>query len=438
MNLKSFTSPLHRFVTILYYSARRYGADHHSQRAVALTYYTIFAIVPVMALLFGIAKGFSLESRLRDVLHDRLWQHQELLEWIGRFAATTLQEARGGVVAGVGVIALIWTVMWLAGNVERAFNAVWKLPSRRNIFRRFSDYLAIILLTPVVLVVMSSAGVFIRGLLNRLAAGLPYFSTVADTAIGLAAGVLPLLISCLIFTLIYFMVPNTRVRFAPALLAGFVAGLLYQGFQDGFIYLQGSIYRYNRIYGSFAALPLFLIWLQWSWQIVLFGAEVGFVAQNLDYGLFSRAAAGDPSLRQRRLCQLTLARIIYQRLQTGGGAAARKDLADVVKIPPVQLDRELEALTAAGVIAPVEGSGDKSYLPARPAGFTLADCRRALDTNGKTGTSTTAAGAFPEVAAALDGFDQVAAASRFNAPLAEPAVSGSSAAGGTDNKGTQA
>ena len=112
-----FFSFLARVRRILWFSAKRYASDNHSQRAVALTYYTVFAIVPMAALLFGIAKGFDLDERLRNELGRQLYQHKEILEWVYKFADTTLKQAQGGIVAGVGVIALIWTVLSLASNV---------------------------------------------------------------------------------------------------------------------------------------------------------------------------------------------------------------------------------------------------------------------------------------------------------------------------------
>ena len=120
--MKAYFDRLRR---ILWFSAKRYAADNHSQRAVALTYYTVFAIVPMAALLFGIAKGFSLDERLRAELSRQLYQHQEVLAWVCKFADTTLKQAQGGIVAGIGVIALIWTVLRLASNVDKAFNDVW-------------------------------------------------------------------------------------------------------------------------------------------------------------------------------------------------------------------------------------------------------------------------------------------------------------------------
>ncbi|MBQ6352010.1 MAG: YihY/virulence factor BrkB family protein [Lentisphaeria bacterium] len=374
-----------RFVRILWISGRRYKADEHGQRAVALTYYTLFAIVPVAALLFGIAKGFDLDERLRVILTERLSQHQELLEYVYQFADTTLKQAKGGIVAGVGVIALFWTVMWLATSIEKAFNAVWGLPPRRNILRRFSDYLSCMLLIPVMLVVISSAGMLIRGAISRVAercasGGL---SGVGEGLLALS-GLTPLLLAVLIFFLIYRMSPNTRVRVMPALLAGAVAGICYQVLQDSFVFLQGSIYRYNRVYGSFAALPLFLMWVRWSWEIALFGAEVGFVAQNLDTGMFDGdRSALPPSLRSRRFRQLAVAQQVYVRFASGAGASSVDALSAALDMPTVHLDRELHELLAAGIICRTDDAdGGAAYAPLLPESLTIAECVNRLDEAG--------------------------------------------------------
>ena len=180
---------------VLIVSAGRYSADQHNQRAVALTYYTLFAIVPIAALSFGIAKGFDMENRLRQVLDSRFSQHEELLKYVYQFADTTLKQASGGLVAGVGVIALIWTVMWLAGNIEKAFNAVWGLPPRKNLLRKFSDYLAIVLLMPIILVIMGSAGVFMRALFNNLSNKLAFLGSAPGYLLNLAGSLTPLVIA---------------------------------------------------------------------------------------------------------------------------------------------------------------------------------------------------------------------------------------------------
>ena len=372
-----------RFFQILWISGKRYSADGHGARAVALTYYTLFAIVPTAALLFGIAKGFDLDERLRATLTERFAHQQQLLEYVYKFADTTLKQAKGGIVAGVGVIALIWTVLWLATSIERAFNAVWGLPPRKNILRRFSDYMSGIFLMPPMLVLISSAGVFLRSLCNRMIAN---YGGKYDFALGgllmAVSNLMPLFIAVVIFFLIYLCAPNTRVRPLPALLAGALAGICYQTLQDSFLFLQGSIFRYNHVYGSFAILPLFLMWMRWSWEIALFGAEVGFVAQNLDTGMFDRDAVAEPSNQLRRFWQLAVAQKIYAKFSSGGGASTFDELNDHLALPMVRLERELAVLIDAGVICRTDAEGHEAFVPLLPENLTLAECIRVLDTAG--------------------------------------------------------
>ena len=363
-----------RFVYIFYLSIRRYGVGECGQRAVALTFYTMFAIVPAAALLFGIAKGFDLDTKLRAVLTERLSQHRELLGYICEFADTTLKQAKGGVVAGVGVIALFVTVLGLSSNIERAFNAVWELPPRRNILHRFSNYVSCMVIIPVMMVVISSTGVFLRNLAQHNPAAGFVLSKVA-----------PLVLAVLIFFLIYLLTPNTRVRILPALLAGIVAGIFYQALQDLFVLLQKSIFRYNHIYGSFAILPLFMIWLRCSWEIALFGAEVGFVAQHIDSGMFdSSVCSPNVSLRSRRLRELAVARNIYAKFFSGDGASTFSELGEALKFPAICLERELAELVAAKVICRVEDNGDvPAYVPLQPDDLTIAGCLQLLDVSGE-------------------------------------------------------
>ena len=375
--------PLRFGTRVIVVSAKRYGADEHKQRAVALTFYTLFAIVPIAALMFGIAKGFSLDEKLRLVLNEKMAQHKELLQYVYQFADTTLKQSSGGLVAGVGVVALIWTVMWLANSVELAFNAVWGLPPRKNLLRKFSDYLAIMLLIPIMLVVLSSAGVFLRMLFGRLAGNLDFLGGAPAYALSLLGTVIPLLLVIVVFSAIYFAAPNTKVRLGPAIFAGVIAGLAFQILQDGFVYLQGSIYRYNRIYGSFAALPLFLMWMQWSWQIALFGAEIGFVAQNLETGLFDDDQNAALPPRRHRVLQLAAAAMIYKKFAEGGGATGKEELLEGMHCSPMRLAGELRILLDAGLILRAAGDGEKAYVPALPPeSTTVADCCRKLDLSG--------------------------------------------------------
>lgn len=385
MDWKAQFSLFIRLARVLWISIRRYGTDRHSERAVMLTYYTLFAIVPVAALLFGIAKGFDMEIRLRTLLTERFSQHEDILQWIYQFADTTLKQASGGIVAGVGVIALLWTVTWLAASIEGSFNAVWDLPPRRNILRKVSNYIAVVLITPVILVVMSSAGVLIRNVLEKIAAKLPNPAGSVTMSIELVTMLLPVVVSIILFTIIYFASPNTKVRFRSALLAGFIAGIIFQLFQDGFIYLQKTIFNYNRIYGSFAALPLFLTWLKLSWQLVLFGAEISFVDQNIDSGRFDVDPEGKFSMARRNIFRIALAGMIYKNFSNNSGATSESELVSKFGITRVEADVELECLRLAGVIYRTDESTIESayFIPALDAStLTVAECLERIDNKG--------------------------------------------------------
>ena len=369
-----------RFFRVVAVAAKRYCLNQNSQRAVTLTYYSLFAIVPIAALLFGIAKGFDIENMLKEVLLEKFSTHQELMQLVYQFADTTLKQASGGVVAGAGIIVLIWTVVSLASNVENAFNSVWSLPQHRNLLRKFSDYVTVILLTPILLVVLSSAGMVANNLLKLMGEHLPVFAGITTFVLDTALMLIPFALSSLLFTLIYYLIPNTRVKWRSALFAGLFTGIAYQLFQNAFIYLQKSIYSYNRIYGSFAALPLFLIWLQWSWQIVLFGAEVGFVAQKLHTGLFDKTRSQDVSPRIRRIGEIALAAVIYRNFEKGLGASSFSELAERTELSAIALHEELSVLLEAGIILKAADSTEACYLPALPPEkTTVLDCCRRLD-----------------------------------------------------------
>ncbi len=377
--------PLSKLNRLVYLAGKRFTADQHTQRAVALTYYTLFAVVPVAALCFGIAKGFSLQEKFEAVLETKLANHREIFDWITQFADTTLEQTQGGVVAGAGVIALIWTVSWLATNIEKAFNSIWELPPRRNVFRRLSDYLSILLVTPILLVVLSSAGPVLRKTIDGILERLPLLHTEGVQLVAFSVEFFPVVMVCAIFTLIYLLVPNTRVRIRSALLAGIVAGLLFQLLQDGFLYLQGHLFRYNKIYGGFAALPLFLIWLQWSWQIALFGAELSFVHQRIGTGLFESTDRLELSLELRREYQLAILRLVCREFDAGHGGTPESALQTALAMPQVLLEELLRELTGAGLLHPIESDDPQTiYAPSAPPDkLTVADVYDKLAEQGR-------------------------------------------------------
>ena len=363
---------------IISYSSKRYATDQLAQQAVVLTYYILFSVVPVAALLFGIAKGFGLERNLRELIYARFPDNHEVVDYISEFAEKALSQSSGGVVAGVGVIALFWTVIWLINNIEKAFNVVWGLPPRRDVFRKLSSYLSLVLITPVMMVLISTFGVVLRRWLNLLSDKMPDWSF-AGNILDKVAGVAPMFSSCVLFFIVYLFVPNTRVRWRGACVAGIFAGVTFQILQDSFIFLQSSVFSYNRIYGGFAILPLFIVWVNWSWQIILIGAEVSFVHQHWKSGVFNENSR-KLSLKLRLEYQLAILSLIFRKFEKGSGPVPETEVASSLRLPDTILRKEIGALINSGLLCrTVAADGEVYLLPGVPVrGFTLLDYLRAV------------------------------------------------------------
>ncbi len=280
-NLPFAKSFLIKQLRIILVALRGFDEDKCQLRASALTFYSLLSIVPVVAMAFGIAKGFGFEKLLEKQILNKMPGQEAVLMQIVDFANKLLENTKGGMVAGIGVAILFWTVIKVLGNIEKSFNDIWGIREQRNMGRKFSDYLSIMLLCPILVIMSSSATVFITtqiALITEKVALLGFFSPVIFFMLKL----LPYCVIWVLFTFIYLFMPNTKINFKSGMLAGIAAGTIYQLAQWGYINFQVGVAKYNAIYGSFAALPLFLVWLQLSWLIVFFGAEISFAHQNVD------------------------------------------------------------------------------------------------------------------------------------------------------------
>lgn len=402
-----------RFCRVISIALKKYVKDQLAQRAVVLTYYTLFAVVPACALVFGVANGFQVKEKLREVMYRQFADHRETINWIWHYADLTLEKTRGDLIAGAGIVFLIWTVFWLAFNVENSFNAIWQLPPRKNIFRKLSDYLSVILITPVLLVLLSSSGVFLRAQIPAFFAKYPLINGVAVFFITFGFELLPVVFACLLFTLIYFMVPNTKVKLSSALFGGVITGIMFHILQNSFIFVQLSLSRSNAIYGSFAVLPLFLLWLQWSWQITLLGAQFAFVHQNIDSGLF--VSEESKSKKLIRKYQLLIGGLIYGSYSQGKGMVREQEISRKFMLSPVETHCYLNSLETAGVVARVADEADVAFLPVKPADtFTVCDALSALDQAGKNTPDELLHAQFVPVSECMDQLNLAAAGSRFN------------------------
>ncbi|MBE9531782.1 MAG: YihY/virulence factor BrkB family protein, partial [Proteobacteria bacterium] len=272
-----FLNQLRVFVLTL----RKFDSDNCSLRASALTFYTLLSIVPVVAMAFGVAKGFGYEDVLRDQLLARFAGQEEVFTIIIGFAHTLLENTRGGMVAGIGMAVLLWTVIKVLYHIEYSFNEIWQIKRPRSLKRRLSNYISFMVIGPALLIASGSVTVFINSHILLVTERIALLSFMGPFTF-LLLKLVPYILIWAILTFAYVVMPNVKVSFKSALIAAIIAGTCYQFAQWGYIHFQVGIARYNAIYGSFAALPLFLIWLEISWIIVLFGAEISYSHQNVD------------------------------------------------------------------------------------------------------------------------------------------------------------
>ena len=350
---------------ILLLSIRGFSQDQCLLRASALTFYSILSIVPLVAMAFGIAKGFGFQKHLEKQLLEKFSGQEEVMMRIFDFARSLLENTKEGVIFGIGIAFLFWSVIRLLSNIENSLNDIWHIKIPRTFGRKFSDYLSIVLISPLLVIMSSSATVFITTkitLITEKVALIGMFSPVIFVMLKF----IPYCLVWILFIFTYILMPNTRVNFSSGFMAGIIAGTIYQIAQLAYIYFQVGMARYNAIYGSFAALPLFLIWIQLSWLIVLFGAEISFAYQYVDTYEF------EPDRRQispafKRLLTLQIAHHVISAFSKGKMPLTASNLSQALEIPIRLVQQLLDELVESGIISITEIKGNEilAYQPAR-------------------------------------------------------------------------
>lgn len=343
-----------RIYKLIFYMVR--GMLNHGTliRSAAMTYYTITSLVPIVAVAFALVKGFGLADTLVGSLYGLFPQYPEVIDYVVSFAENALARTQGGLMASVALLMLFWSVIQLFSAIESAFNNIWEVKTTRSIARQWSDYLAVTLIVPILWIVAYATGSHLEDVLRDTW----YFN--------LLSRLLSMLFMWLMFTLLYLIIPNAKVKFTSALTAGIVAGTSFLLFQWGYVYLQKSMTSYNAIYGSFAALPLFLLWVQISWQILLIGGELSFAFQNITR--FGEEHEWQRiSYDQRRKVMLATMLIIVRHFQSRGGALSAAEIRRELNLPTRIINDVLFQLTKAGQLIDARKNEDEreaSYAPA--------------------------------------------------------------------------
>ena len=246
-------------------------------QASALTYSTLLAIVPILAVVFAIARGFGYNKYIEMWFRELLASQPQVADVIVSFVNSYLIHTRSGIFLGVGLIFMLYTVLMLVNNIEETFNQIWQVNNSRPIIRSFVNYLAMFFLLPIIIVISTGFSIFMETVADKMDD-----IVILEPIVRKLFSFFPYMLMSLIFIVIYVYLPNTKVRFSCAIVPGILAGIAMHLLQIAYINSQVWVTGYNAIYGSFAALPLFMLWLQISWTICLFGAQLTYTNQNLN------------------------------------------------------------------------------------------------------------------------------------------------------------
>ena len=323
----------------------------------ALTFYTVISIVPVLALVFAVVKGFGLVDTLVNNLYSLLPQMPEVVDYIVDFANKALARTQGGVVATVSLLTLFWAVIRVFESIEANFNKIWEVKSTRNLVRKYSDYITVVIIAPLLWIVATSISSYARQVLG------------VDGSVWLQLGskAASLFVVWIMFAFVYLVLPNTKVRLRSAVLAGIMAGSCFFAFQAIYVYLMRWMTSYSAIYGSFAALPLFLLWMQNSWSILLLGCELSFAIQNEKrFDEERQLPALSPADNRKLMVAITA--FVANAFKRGEGAVPIVAIREGLALPTRIASKLVARLVAAGVLNEVRCEAeeyDVAYAPAR-------------------------------------------------------------------------
>ena len=399
-DLPKLTSVPLKILRVVLLSLREFHKDKCQLRASALTYYSLLSIVPIIAMAFGVAKGFGFEKRLRTQMLDAFdakiivvkteepkivsftnivknisvsgystnfssgyiivtnlekkvvsknFSNDDfneddqaaqflVLEKTLEFSNKALNQTSGGLIIGIGVALLFWSVVKGLGQVEASFNAIWGVKKGRHIGRKIIDYLAVLLLCPVLFILAGSIPVLIKSQFEIIVTKISLLGTLAPLVYNLLM-LSPYVVTWLLFSFLFIFMPNTKIKLFPGIIAGIITGTLFQIVLMAYMNFQFGITKFSAIYGSFAALPLFLVWLQTTWIVVLFGSEIAFAYQNVDTFEFEPDCL-KATLSFKKLVCLCIVHLVAQRFVNAKKPLTATDLSHELGIP-IRLIREL-------------------------------------------------------------------------------------------------
>ncbi len=330
-----------KFLRICILVVKGFKEDKCPLHAAALTFISVMALVPFLVILFAIAKGFGID-KASELLLEKTAEMPEALQQAVTNLISAVESASAGAMGGVGGIIFMWVAIKMLSNIEETFNLVWGVKTPRSLIDKIRNYIVIMVVAPILLIVSNASQPVIMGFASHLEWMGPLLK------LGLQA--VPVLTMALAFSIFYLFLPNTKVKFPAAFLGALVAALLSVLFQYGMIELGVGVTKYNKTYGTLAAIPLFLFWVQISWMILLMGAEVAFSVQNA--GTYARERlAITPSARARLYLAGALMKRVTDKFESPEAPFDIVAYGTDNRIPIRLINDVISTLAQAGLVA---------------------------------------------------------------------------------------
>ncbi|MBD5289196.1 MAG: YihY family inner membrane protein [Bacteroides sp.] len=353
-------------------------------KSMSLTYSTVLALVPALAMLLAIGRGFGLQDILETSLYTYFPSQSKALSAAMSFVDSYLKEASQGVFVGIGILFLLWTVISLLSYIEDAFNSIWDVKRDRSLYQKLTDYIAICLMIPILMICSSGVSIFVATTLQdniHISILTPLINRLLETA--------PFLLVWMAFTLSFWLIPNIKVNIKYAAISGAVCAVAFQIVQ--MLFLSGQLYvsKYNAIYGTFAFLPLMLIWLQLSWLILLSGCVLTYSLQNI-FTFDFLGDIGTISPNYFRKMEIIIMAVIIDRFISNATPPSVVELSTNYDIPIRIANRIIQHLQKAGLIYAVltddeSDSREMRYTPAVDARtLTVKELLQRLDKEGNS------------------------------------------------------
>lgn len=356
------TDILFKTIAVIVVSIDRFIKDASTISASALTFYSVLSFIPVVALILAIARGFGAAKALEEWVKEQTYTNPDVMDWVLNIANKALENTQGGLVTGIGIVLLLWAVVRMLASTELAMNRIWGVKKGRSVVKMFTDYMSILFIAPIMVVLISSMNVFMMSNLQEYAMneGLLSYAGVALQAI---LALVPYVLVWFLFVFLYMFMPTTPVKFKYALVAGIVAGTLFQVVQWFYIRFQVGVSSYNAIYGGLAALPLLLVWLQLSWSIVLWGTELCYIMRNRHF-LYRNAMNADNRWVDNVEVTIRMLRYISEQYIHHQGGPTLSMICKKLRMSSSKVRIVLQELVDKKILVEVRDDNDVSYFPA--------------------------------------------------------------------------